>query len=272
MLAVAALHLMHHDVEGYRLAKFENLQIALRDFQSAIDKPIVRGQADAILLTSMMINMQYFSWVDSLDPRHSWVFSAEASRLDWMRAHLYIKPLIEKVRPYLPESMLVPIWSRSAYANDETQGLPQELLHLCGIYDGMSKEDRLANAYLETLQMLGPLMLMERGSRSMVRYVRFMNRLSQPFFDLVQVNDPVALLVLSWWFGLMCHVDFWWVQRRARRDCTALCMYLERSSSQAIHGLLEFPAQSCGYEMCSAGGEERDANEFASNKAIAWIE
>lgn len=263
---------MHHDVEGYRLAKFENLQIALKDFQSAIDKPIVRGQADAILLTSMMINMQYFSWVDSLAPEHSWVFSSEASRLDWMRAHLFIKPLVEKVRPFLPTSMLVPIWSRSAYINDETQGLPEELLHLCGIYDGMTQSERMQNPYLETLQMLGPLMLMEKGSVSMVRYVRFMNRLSQPFFELVQINDPVALLVLSYWFGLMCYVDFWWVQRRARRDCTALCMYLETCSNDIVRSLLDFPADSCGYGLRAGQHksfvleEDQVASEFASEE------
>ncbi|KAK4502429.1 hypothetical protein PRZ48_005854 [Zasmidium cellare] len=55
---LSALHFNHFDVEGYRLAKFSHLQIALSDLQSAISGPITQRQADPVLLASMMINMQ----------------------------------------------------------------------------------------------------------------------------------------------------------------------------------------------------------------------
>lgn len=76
-----------------------------------------------------------------------------------------------------------------------------------------------------------------------------MNRLTRPFFDLVNMNDPVALLVLSYWYALMCHVDFWWTKRRSFRDCIALCMYLEEHGTAAIQLLLEFPASACGFAL-----------------------
>lgn len=169
---MSALHLSHFDVQGYGLAKLQHLQVALTDFQKAIGKPIANRGADAILLCSMMISMQYYSWVDSTDPQSSWVFSEEPSRLDWMQAQLGNLPLLQKMAPHLADSMLKPIWSRSVYVPDAFIGIPPEMLDICSVHEKMSEDELQKNPYYEMLQMLGPLLLVEKGSPSMVRYVR----------------------------------------------------------------------------------------------------
>lgn len=160
-------------------------------------------------------------------------------------------PLVHGTRKCHAESLLRPIWMCSAYDGDESVGLPNELLALCGLSDTSIQKERENNLYYPVLQLLGPLMMQERSSRSMVKYIRFINNLTKPFFALLQQNDHRALLILGYWFGLMCHVDFWWVIKRAKRDCTAICMYLDTHGSEAVRALLEFPASACQYELAA---------------------
>lgn len=158
-------------------------------------------------------------------------------------------PLVNSTRQHHAESLLLPIWMCSAYEGDETLGLPYELVTLCGLSRVSTEIERQENPYYHALQLLGPLMVEEKGSRSMVKYVRFISSLTKPFFALLEQNDPRALLILGYWFGLMCYVDFWWVIKRAKRDCTAICMFLDVNGDDAVRSLLEFPAMACGYQL-----------------------
>lgn len=160
-----------------------------------------------------------------------------------------LTPLINGTRQYHAESLLLPIWVCSAYDEDETQGLPKQLLHLCGISASTTEAERRRNPYLGALQLLGPLMLEERCSRSLVKYMRFLSSLPKPFFALLQTNDHLALLILSYWFALVSYVGFWWVEKRVKRDCTAICMYLDAHGDAALRPLLVFPASACRYRL-----------------------
>lgn len=173
-------------------------------------------------------------------------------------------PLVQGTRKYHAESLLRPIWICSAYDGDETVGLPNELLDLCGLSDKQDEHEK--NPYYFALQLLGPLMAKEKSSRSMVRYIRFINNLTKPFFALLQQNDVRALLILGYWFGLLCHVDFWWVIKRAKRDCIAICMYLDTHGSEAIRSLLDFPASACGYQLASRASISLEFEETASER------
>ncbi|KAF2215217.1 hypothetical protein CERZMDRAFT_82263 [Cercospora zeae-maydis SCOH1-5] len=245
ILSIACLHLDHHQVTGYRIPKLSHFQVALGDFQNAINKPITRNEADPILLTSMMINMQYFCYVDSTDPNDSWVFSGSPSRLDWLSMQMALTPLVHSTAKFAGESMLRPVWAYAAYERDASRGLPPDMLRLCGVHDGARNLHR--NPYWHALQSLAPLMLESRSTDKLIKYLSCLCGFDRKFLARAQVNDHAALLILAYWFGLMCHVDFWWCHRRVRRDTTALCMYLEANGGDRVRSLLDFPAESCGY-------------------------
>ncbi|KAI5362348.1 Putative zn(2)-C6 fungal-type DNA-binding domain, fungal transcription factor [Septoria linicola] len=259
ILSIACLHLDHHQVPGFRIAKLSHFQEALSTFQDAINKPIVKDNADPILLAGMMINMQYFCYVDSVDPLDSWVFSGSPSRLDWLSMQMGLTPLVHSTTPYHSESLLRPVWHYAAYIRDGSRGLPPDMLRLCGIHKGAKNLQR--NPYWHALQSLAPLMLVERETKNLIKYLSCLSGFNKKFFARAQVNDHIALLILAYWFGLMCYVDFWWYRRRVLRDTTALCMYLEAHGDERIRALLDFPAEACHRLRGLEGG---DPNTVAS--------
>lgn len=238
------------------MAKLAHLQEALTDFQSAINQPIVRHQADAILLTSMMINMQFFASIDSTSPKDSWVFSHNPRRLDWLWTQMGLLPLIIGTAHFRHESLLLPVSMSAIYTNDEKEGLPPDLLLLCGVHPNMTPQEKESNPYFHSLELIAPLMLLERGPGNLVKYMKCVSNLTKPFYSLLHLNDHLALLVLSYWYGLMCHVDFWWIQPRVQRDCTAICMFLEANGSEEVQPLLEFPASVCHYHLGGRNGKD----------------
>ncbi|CAK1364670.1 unnamed protein product [Cercospora beticola] len=245
ILSIACLHLDHHEVTGYRIPKLSHFQVSLGDFQNAINKPITQNEADPILLTSMMINMQYFCYIDSTDPKDSWVFSGSPSRLDWLSMQMALTPLVHSTSKFAGESMLRPVWAYAAYERDASRGLPAEMLRLCGVHERPRNLHR--NPYWHALQSLAPLMLEKGSTDKLIKYLSCLCGFNKRFLARAQVNDHAALLILAYWFGLMCYVDFWWCKRRVRRDTTALCMYLEAHGDDRVRSLLDFPAKACGY-------------------------
>lgn len=203
--------------------------------------------SDAILLTSMMINMQYFCYVDSTNPKDSWVFSGSPSRLDWLNMQMGLTPLVHSTAKYHADSLLRPVWEYAAYERDANKGLPPDMLRLCGIHKNASNLQR--NSYWQALQSLAPLMLVERCTNNLIKYLSCLAGFNKKFFAKAQVNDHKALLILAYWFGLMCSVKFWWTGPRVYRDAIALCMYIEEHGNQRVRALLEFPAQACGYKL-----------------------
>ena len=159
-------------------------------------------------LPSMMINMQYFCYVDSTNPRDSWVFSGSPSRLDWLNMQMGLMPLVQSTAQHHASSLLRPLWEYAAYERDASKGLPLDMLRLCGIREDAANLQR--NSYWQALQSLAPLMLVERCTNNLIKYLSCLAGLNKKFFAKAQVNDHRALLILAYWFGLMC--AFPWVQ------------------------------------------------------------
>jgi hypothetical protein len=63
----------------------------------------------------------------------------------------------------------------------------------------------------------------------------------------LEAKDHRALLLLAYWFAKVCNTSVWWLDRRATLECQAICLYLERYSTDVVvHDLLEFPRAKCG--------------------------
>ena len=69
-----------------------------------------------------------------------------------------------------------------------------------------------------------------------------------PAFNvLVREKDPVALLILAYWFAKISDIDFWWLGTRARSECYAICSYLDGWPNERFQPLLHYPMKACGY-------------------------
>ncbi|KAB5576261.1 hypothetical protein GE09DRAFT_1169950 [Coniochaeta sp. 2T2.1] len=61
-------------------------------------------------------------------------------------------------------------------------------------------------------------------------YLQFLGKLEPEFKTLLYDRDPRAMWAFGYWLGLVCRFDYiWWVTRRARRDFTAIVIWLRSS-------------------------------------------
>ena len=121
------------------------------------------------------------------------------------------------------------------------RGFPQHCCGFCGVNEHSTSVN---NEYHRILQMLGPLLQLERGIRHFTKLVAFGGRSVHLFRPLLQRRDPKALLLLSYWFALLRQLDQWWLNIRVRSTCHAIVTYLRAMADPTMNALLSFPA-SC---------------------------
>lgn len=259
MLAIAANHLLESGVKGWRQAKLAHLSTALRQFQQTIAKPITKEQTDAVLMTCLMINLQYFSWVDTTNPKDSWVFSKDPDRICWLSVQQGMGALLEQVRPFLVDTQVLHYFYVLPTDRKDVRRLPQAMWELCDVTDEMGLPCRHSNPYHDPLHALAILMPFEPDN--FMKYLHFGARIYPPYVKLLKKNDHRALLILSYWFALLGGADIWWCKRRVQRDCLAICMLLDAFGSECIRSLLDFPASACGYMLSRSNDSSEKASE-----------
>lgn len=205
-----------------------------------------------VLSTCMLLAIMSFTNEDP-EPSKSWVFSNRPEALNWLTIQTGLKSLLIQVEPYLQNSMWLPVFLDAddevgTFANDQPgpAGLPKAFVELCEIGDATTVHN---NTYHLPLCCLAPLLQIEPGLAAFVKLITFMGRLTPAFKQLLLDKDARALLILSYWFALMCRVDLWWIHRRVKSECIAICMVLQGHPDHRIRHLLQFPAQACGYKM-----------------------
>lgn len=73
---------------------------------------------------------------------------------------------------------------------------------------------------------------------------KFVAILEPRFKNLLEQKDERALLLLLYWFAMVCHRRLWWLWKRARLEGLATCRYLERrwgEDDTLLRGLLVWP-------------------------------
>ncbi|KAJ5774181.1 Aflatoxin biosynthesis regulatory protein [Penicillium paradoxum] len=252
IIAAATSHLctLLPDNKDYRLAEAYHWQQTITQYATEVSTNITRQNMDKLYSTCMMISMHSFLQ-ETFNPRSSFVFSSTPTALTWLRIQTGLRYLLERTISWLPQSMWWTVFmeSRAPTVDFEDKrpgrvGLDLELADLCGITEDSTIE---SNPYLWPLRMLMGLLPLERGTVSFQTYNTWMGRLETPFYDCLDRKEAPALVLLAWWLGLMCSVEEWWVEVRVRSECTAICMFLERSCDPLVLKLFGFPASCCGY-------------------------
>lgn len=124
------------------------------------------------------------------------------------------------------------------------------------------------NPYLAPLRLLSPLCQTKCTIENLTSYFIFSSRFPDEFEALLRGKDPRALLLLAFWYGLIGVHDGWWTVKRAKIECTAICMLLEKDPDPRIRRLLSFPAHACGYELRGKEpSEEADFDQWVAQCA-----
>ena len=259
ILAVSASHIrrLEPSVSTHRVAEVDHWHQALTSFQKELQAPMNQENCDPVLLTSMLLNVMSFSYIESRDPRHSWVFSTAPDRLDWLNIQLGMIPLLMNSRPFRENSVLEPIFAasedgvgtfRSSWhlKPGETYLSPirDDFAELCGLTTTDHPE---RSPYYLPLRLLTPMLELPRTLDNLMKFLKFIGSIREDFLGLLRANDERALLIFGHWLGLMCGIGKWWCEERVRRDCRAICMYFEERGSAGVKAMTDWMAWACGY-------------------------
>ncbi|KAK2794047.1 hypothetical protein FQN51_000956, partial [Onygenales sp. PD_10] len=257
VLAISATQLRRLDTNNHRLqlAEMKHIQQALSSFRTALNKPLSRDNCDAILMSSILLNLMAFSSIPESDlgPSRSWVFSSSPGQLNWLYIQLGLRLLLEQTKPFHVGSRLMPIFlasddEKGTFSNHSpgVRGLPEDFVEVTGLDESSRPEN---NPYHSPLRLLTPLLTLERCHKNLFKFLHWFGLVDTEFVSLLQNKDHPALLLFSYWLGMLCEIDIWWSRERAKRECTAICILLKRRGSKDIIQLLDYPARACGYVL-----------------------
>jgi len=106
------------------------------------------------------------------------------------------------------------------------------------------------NPYRYATSLLIPLLTIECNHSTIAQFLSFVGHTDPGYRQLLGEKDPLALLLLAYWYGKMCQYRQWWIMPRVVLECQAICVYLERAygEEENIANLLPFPRAMCGLE------------------------
>lgn len=163
--------------------------------------------------------------------------------------------LVDKYSPTIADSVWMPVMQDASDFTGSEQiqksgrdNISDVFADLYGINNSSSSKN---NPYHGRLRVISALLQLDFTSRNFIQFVFFLKMLRGDYGNLLQERDPRALLILSYWFAILCKIDQWWIHDRARLECRGMCEYLENNDDPRILNLLEFPAQACRYALAS---------------------
>ncbi|KAG2418656.1 hypothetical protein HFD88_001757 [Aspergillus terreus] len=258
ILGVGLLHLNRVSPGNHlrQLAEAHFWQQAIRLYQKALSAKLTRENIDAILSACLFMGLTSIC-PEKFEPTDSWVLTNKPGAMNWICLQSGVRCIIELAQPFLADSIWATAFAESASkewglfdcsGHIGREGLDPVLADLCGVDDFTTEQ---TNLYYAPLKYITGLSSLERTAVNASICTSFIGRLEHGFLGLLRERDPPALIILSQWMGMMCTMSQWqpWVEGRVRQECVAICMYLENSPDPRIRGLLEFPAESCGYTL-----------------------
>ena len=218
-------------------------------FNQKLSAPVQSFDCDALWVTAVLLCSTIFSSVDASSPEEAWPLKpSEPSDLEWMRMICGKMVIWNLTNPSRPDGLFNALavnhecWGPSS--TDELEGISPAFVQLYGLENPSTAYN---NPYHTAVHALAPLLHIECNQTTVPKFVQFICDLQPNFKDLLEQKDPRALLLMAYWYAKMCQ-SIWWAVRRARLECQAICLYLERYYlyETAIQEMLYFPKMRCG--------------------------
>lgn len=266
VLALAFLHsshLMQTFPTSSAYARY-HWQQCLIQYNQKVAPRIAREDAEAMLLTSTLINGIAFALVNDSQVEQCWPFTNRTDDLLWLQVQSGISLIFAATFPLDDASKIKHIFEGlddrelPVLSLHDLLAIAPEVCERCCIDEKTSSSE---NAYLEPFRLLVTLSQVPCNDDTIFYHLSFIASLSQAFRALLHGKDHNALLILSHWYANLCEYDCWWVSIRTRSECAAICKFLERYGKDVGLHLLEKPAKACGLEL----GQHRE-NTVASQQ------
>jgi len=259
-LTIAAIHDRYLSDPPQRLRTYAEIwhwTQASGLFNQALSNPLNDEDLDAIWAAAALLGVIVYSSTDATTAEESWPLKCSSGdgELEWLRICDGKKTIWKLTNPSSrPGSRFFCVTTEPQMRNEYlfpeapgpgAEGIPSDLAQLCEVNAYSNREN---NPYHEVLHALAPLLDMEITRASGPRFFSLLHFLSPSFRTLLETKDPRALLIFALWYGTICTSGMWWVDRRAKLECQAICIYLERYhwTHEAVMRLLQGAKIRCG--------------------------
>lgn len=229
-------------------------QQALSLFIQKLSGPKQPRDVDRIWATGAVLAVTSFCQVDARTPDEAWPLKPSSPLdLNWLKISEGKNQFLQKTQPSEPgdavESLLGPEDVSILLRQSPVQGLdvlPSELIALCGLGFGLSNVEN--NPYHAPASSLAQALESDSKQIIILNFTAFMMNMPRDFRTLLEQKDPRALLLLAYWYAKICQYPHWWMSRRAKLECQAICIYLKSFhwEDNAIQNLLQYPRIMAG--------------------------
>lgn len=253
-MALTAMH------DRYLITTTNTKQTAIESFHCAraaalfnqkLSMALEPPDRDALWATAILLAAIGFFSIDTTTLEETWPLRrSSCCDLEWLKMEDGVVAMWKATSPYRPGSAfhcLASDHDKDYLSETSTKpgvdGFPNHFVDLCDM-DHLSDSDN--NPYHRAVSNLTPLLEIECNSATMLRFFSFTGTMHPNFKKLLEHKDPRALLLLAYWYALVCQ-SHWWIARRATLECRAICIYLETyyTSDDLIQRLLPFPKSRC---------------------------
>ena len=231
-------------------------------FNKKLSSPIQDSDRDALWSAAAISGIVAFASIEATKPEDAWPLKPpDDSDLEWLRMSQGKSAVFTLTNPLRPNSLFhsilkkyyaragqhEPVHGISASVGAPLIGPTLEYLpwQFASLYELDTPND--SNVYYVMLLTLGKLMPLQCCRETIVKFLSFLGQVDPAYNNLLVVKDHRALLLLAYWYAKVCKTSAWWMDRRATIECQAICLYLERFSTDlVVHELLDFPRSKCG--------------------------
>jgi hypothetical protein len=261
-------------------AEIYHLYQAASLFNKSLSNSVQESDCDPLWAAAALLGITAFSWIDAICPEEAWPLAEpKSSDLEWIRMS-ELKPAIWNLtNPLRPSSAFSGQQFNYANINDNKsdgriEDIPLVFARLYNI-DEFSNSDN--NPYHAAVFELSPLLQVSCDRPNIILFLKFISHLFGGFRKLLEAKDPRALLLLAYWFAMVCR-SVWWIERRSLMEGQAICLYLERyhGEKKRIMDLLQLPktiltvAALTPLSSITMSKKEKDAQNLLSETSKIW--
>jgi hypothetical protein len=224
-------------LEAHHVAECTNL------FNKRLNLPIAPDDRDAIWGTAATLGVITFCPMDAAGTREeSWPLKpSDPSDLDWLRVGDGKKVIWQIADPLRPDSIFVTMAATFAQMHSPLpevgiDGVDPSLARLCRLDEASTAQ---TSSFFTAVHSLSKLYRLPEEHLTNGRAFAWTAHMHPAFKALLEVKDPVALLVLYLWYS-RTRKAVWWIELRARLECPAISTYLRRYHGDytALHRIL----------------------------------
>lgn len=243
------LHTLRPDDAKMRITALHHTSLALQLYIQEVNGSHTEARFEATIAASVLVSAVIF-FAEHGSPSSSFVFSDDAQAADWLLIITGVGELFARrgIKPVVARRGLEA--TPAGVLEPGRRDLHAPFVELCNIDDASTSAN---NPYHAELRLLTQMMAVPATQETFSELIRFPCQMGSAFITLLRGKDPVALLMLAYWFAKLGEVDFWWIRTRARSECFAICSYLDGWPDERFQPLLQVPMEACGYVPIDVG-------------------